>query len=127
MQTVTLTGGSNTIDLGTLREGDANDDNFIMMIDFSILAATFGVCEGTDGFDERADGGGDGCILITDFSLLASNFGLGKVGRVRRKDLLAKPPPQSWGGLRGGVMWQFSLRPLRHLLSRGMSLMSRFA
>jgi hypothetical protein len=77
VQTVTLAGGSNTTYLGVLREGDANDDNFIIMIDFSILAATFGVCEGTDGYDERADGGGDGCILMIDFSLLASNFGQG--------------------------------------------------
>jgi hypothetical protein len=75
VQTVTLAGGGNTIDLGTLREGDANDDNFTMIIDFSILAATFGICEGDEGADSRADGGGDGCIAIIDFSLLASNFG----------------------------------------------------
>jgi hypothetical protein len=74
-QTITLSAGSNTIDLGILREGDANDDNLITIVDFSILAATFALCEGDDGYDARADFNGDGCILITDFSLLASNFG----------------------------------------------------
>jgi hypothetical protein len=77
VQTVTLGAGSNTIDLGILREGDANDDNFVTIIDFSILAATFAVCEGTDGYDERADFNGDSCVTILDFSLLASNFGQG--------------------------------------------------
>jgi hypothetical protein len=75
VQTVTLVGGTNTIDLGTLREGDANDDNFITILDFSILAAAFGKCEGSSGYDERADFNGDGCVTILDFSLLASNFG----------------------------------------------------
>jgi hypothetical protein len=59
-----------------LREGDANDDNFITIIDFSILAATFGVCEGSGGYDARADFNGDGCIAILDFSLLVWNIGV---------------------------------------------------
>jgi hypothetical protein len=74
-QTITLVGGSNDVDCGTLREGDANNNNVINILDFSILAGTFGKCEGDNGYDERADEGGDGCVNILDFSLLASNFG----------------------------------------------------
>jgi uncharacterized repeat protein (TIGR01451 family) len=76
-QVVTLTIGNNTVDFGILREGDANDDNFVTLLDFSILASTFGICEGTLGYDDRADFNEDGCITLTDFSLLATNFGEG--------------------------------------------------
>jgi hypothetical protein len=65
------------VDFGILREGDANDDNFVTLLDFSILASTFGICEGTLGYDDRADFNEDGCITLTDFSLLATNFGEG--------------------------------------------------
>jgi hypothetical protein len=75
VQTVTLAAGSNTIDFGTLREGDANDDNAVTLLDFSILATTFGKCEGSTGFDGRADFNEDDCIALLDFSLLASHFG----------------------------------------------------
>jgi hypothetical protein len=81
MQVVTLESGDNTIEFGTLREGDANNDNFVTILDFSILAAAFGTCDGDANFDARADFNGDGCILIIDFSLLASNFAEGGEGQ----------------------------------------------
>jgi hypothetical protein len=80
MQTVTLA-GSNTQDFGTLLEGDANNDNQVILVDFSILAGSFGKCEGTTGFDGRADFNEDDCITLTDFSLLATNFGQGGQGQ----------------------------------------------
>ena len=73
--TVDLQAGNNSLDMGTLREGDANNDNVVTILDFSMLASTFGKCEGDDGYDEQADFNGDGCVTILDFSLLASNFG----------------------------------------------------
>jgi hypothetical protein len=73
-QNVTVVAGINNLNLGTLREGDANNDNAINLLDFSSLASTFAKCEGTAGFDERADFNEDGCINLLDFSLLASNF-----------------------------------------------------
>jgi hypothetical protein len=79
--TVTLAGGNNVIDLGTLREGDANNDNFVTLLDFSILASTFGKCQGTTGYDDRADFNEDQCVSLLDFSLLASNFG--QAGQMR--------------------------------------------
>ncbi len=74
---VTLTTGSNNVDFGTLREGDADNSNFVNMIDFSILASTFGIGEGSPDFDGRADFDESGFVNMIDFSLLATNFGQG--------------------------------------------------
>jgi hypothetical protein len=68
---VALVAGSNTIDFGTLVEGDANDDNVVNIKDFSILAAGF-----YPAYDARADFDEDGYVNISDFSLLVTNFGL---------------------------------------------------
>jgi parallel beta-helix repeat protein len=72
---VSLTPGGNLVNVGTLLEGDANDDNCVTILDFSKLAGTFGKCEGDSGFDSQADFNQDGCVTILDFSLLAANFG----------------------------------------------------
>jgi hypothetical protein len=72
---VTLNGGANTVDLGTLREGDANNDNRVSLLDFSILAGTFQKCQGDPGYSDAADFNEDQCVTLLDFSLLASNFG----------------------------------------------------
>ena len=74
-QSVTLAEGPNPVDFGTLREGDANDDNCVTLLDFSILVTTFGKCTGDGGFDARADFDLSGCVVLVDFSLLSSNFG----------------------------------------------------
>ncbi|MBK8024275.1 MAG: hypothetical protein IPK19_23295 [Chloroflexi bacterium] len=74
-QTVALAAGDNSIVMGLLREGDANGDNVVNIMDFSILAASFGTTSGQAGYDERADFHEDNLINIQDFSLLASNFG----------------------------------------------------
>jgi dockerin type I repeat protein len=66
--------GTNVLDFGTLREGDANNDNCVALLDFSILATTFQLCTADPGFDGRADFNQDGCVTNLDFSLLASNF-----------------------------------------------------
>jgi hypothetical protein len=71
---VTLTNGANIANLGVLREGDANDDNIVNILDFSLLASTFGKCQGTAGYDDRPDFNEDDCVTILDFSLLATNF-----------------------------------------------------
>jgi hypothetical protein len=72
---VTLVDGSNIVNFGTLREGDANNDNCVLLVDFSILVSTFGKCTGNAGFDGSADFDGSGCVVLVDFSLLATNFG----------------------------------------------------
>ena len=72
---VTLVEGDNNLDCGTLFEGDANDDNFVILSDFGILANTFGTCEGAANYDACADFNGDGCVILNDFGLLSNNFG----------------------------------------------------
>jgi hypothetical protein len=73
-QSVTLVGGSNIVNFGTLREGDANNDNCVLLVDFSILVSTFSKCTGDAGFDARADFDLTGCVVLLDFSLLATDF-----------------------------------------------------
>jgi hypothetical protein len=67
---VVLVTGTNAVDFGALREGDANNDDFITIVDFSVLAAGF-----FPAYDARADFNQDGYVNINDFSLLALNFG----------------------------------------------------
>jgi hypothetical protein len=66
----------NPVDVGVLLEGDADDNNCVALVDFSILVSTFGKCNGQPGFDSRADFNQDGCVMLQDFSLLVTNFGL---------------------------------------------------
>jgi len=71
---VTLVPDGNALDFGTLREGDANNDNYVSLIDFSILATTYDKGSGQAGFDPRADFNENDWIEIADFSLLATNY-----------------------------------------------------
>jgi hypothetical protein len=74
---VALTGGQTTaVEMGLMRAGDANNDNLVSVVDFSILRNTFGLGIGTPGYDDRADFNGDQVVTVQDFSLLRSNFGL---------------------------------------------------
>ncbi|MCD6520811.1 MAG: DNRLRE domain-containing protein, partial [Anaerolineae bacterium] len=72
---ISVTVNTPDMDMGTLYEGDANLDNKVNILDFSILASAYGTNEGELGFDPRADFNGDGKVNILDFSLLASNYG----------------------------------------------------
>jgi len=67
---VLLVHGTNSLDFGTLLEGDANDNNCVNITDFSILTNSF-----VPGYDAHADFNQDGLVNITDFSLLKGNFG----------------------------------------------------
>jgi len=71
---VTLVSGDNSVNVDLLLEGDANDDNCVTILDFSILASTFGLGTGEPGFDPSADFNQDTSVTILDFSLLAANF-----------------------------------------------------
>jgi hypothetical protein len=66
---VTLAPGANVVSFGTLKEGDANDDNCVTFADFEILADAF-----WPGYDPRADFNQDGVVNILDFSMLRENF-----------------------------------------------------
>lgn len=90
--TVTLTAGTNTANFGTLREGDANNDNRVTLTDFSILAASFNRTQGAAGYDARADFNGDNAVSLADFSMLASSF------NALGADPLGPLPPEPGGG-----------------------------
>lgn len=72
---IPIASGNSSRFMGDLKGGDSNNSNSINILDFSILAATFGKSSGQAGYDARADFNGDGSITILDFSILASNFG----------------------------------------------------
>ena len=76
VQTVTLAAGANSVYMGILPMGDANDDNFVTLLDFSLLASTFNT-DVSETLDGRADFNGDGFVTLLDFSILASNFNTG--------------------------------------------------
>ncbi len=71
---VTISSGTNAIDVGELLAGDANNDNVVSALDFSILATSFNLTMGDTNYDDRADFTGDGNVSALDFSLLATNF-----------------------------------------------------
>ena len=99
----TLSEGSNVIDFGSLPEGDANDDNTVTIVDFSILSTTFNRSVGDAGYDGRADFNEDNIITISDFSLLSTNFGMSgyEVSASSYDDLIA-----SQGGRFVGTPYQ---------------------
>jgi hypothetical protein len=63
-----------TIDIGTLREGDADGDNRVRIFDFAILRAAYFTKAGDPTFDPRADFDEDRRIRISDFALLRGNY-----------------------------------------------------
>jgi hypothetical protein len=72
---VTLTGAQVTnVEMGLMLVGDANDDNVVSSIDFSILRGTWNKVLGDPGFDPRADFTRDNVISALDFSLLRNNY-----------------------------------------------------
>ena len=74
VETVTVVAGTNSVDFGEAPAGDANGDNLVSLLDFSVLASTFNLASGDAGYDGRADFNGDGLVSLLDFSLLATNF-----------------------------------------------------
>jgi parallel beta-helix repeat protein len=63
-----------TVNFGTLRAGDVDNNNQVTLADFSALSATMNLRSGQPGFNALGDLNGDGGVSLVDFSLLASNF-----------------------------------------------------
>jgi len=72
---VVIAAPSSEVDLGTLLEGNANDNNIVNIADFGILASAYGKNAGEDGYDAQADFDRNGIVNIADFGLLAANYG----------------------------------------------------
>ncbi len=66
--------GPMTINMGTLLEGDASNDNWVKAIDFSILRPSYWKQQGQSGFDGRADFDENDWVNAADFSLLRTNY-----------------------------------------------------
>lgn len=64
------------LEVGTLRAGDATNDNCVRVADFAILKNTFAKSHNDPGFDPRADFNADDQVSIVDFNLLKAAFGL---------------------------------------------------
>ncbi|MDH7489745.1 MAG: SdrD B-like domain-containing protein, partial [Anaerolineae bacterium] len=71
---VTLAPGINALNLGTLKEGDATQDNVVDVTDFARLKASFFKSKGEAGYDNLVDFNEDGTVDVTDFALLRSSF-----------------------------------------------------
>lgn len=65
---ISISTGLNTLDLGEFNGGDADGNNRVEAIDFSLLASVFNTATSI------ADFNGDGIVSALDFSILASNF-----------------------------------------------------
>ena len=61
------------INMGQLLEGDANDNDAVSIVDFSILRTTYG--QSCPPCNKSADFNEDNVISILDFSLLRNNYG----------------------------------------------------
>jgi hypothetical protein len=68
--------GTGSAELGTLKAGDADNNNVITVGDFMIVRATFGKAVGDPGYDERADFNYDDRVNIQDVNLMRNNMGL---------------------------------------------------
>jgi hypothetical protein len=73
-------GGSASVDFGTLRTGDADQNDQVDIVDFSLLRASFSTltsCALANPSQATcADFDASGQVDIVDFSLLRANFGL---------------------------------------------------
>jgi len=63
------------VDFGTTREGDADGNDAVIAIDFSLLAGAFGSIPGDPNWNANCDFDRNDAITATDFSLLAGSFG----------------------------------------------------
>lgn len=69
-----LVAGGNSIDFGTLLEGDVNNDNFVTLSDLSLLINSYNKTLGDLGYDGRADLNNDNFVTLSDLSILINNY-----------------------------------------------------
>jgi hypothetical protein len=74
LSAATLTSGLNGLQMETLLEGDANNDNRVDSRDISLLTAAYGKGQGQPGFDPRADFNEDDEVNAQDLALLQPNL-----------------------------------------------------
>jgi hypothetical protein len=70
----TLVSGVNPINMGELKEGDANNDDTVNSSDFLLLRGSYFKSSGQPGFVDGADFNEDDVVNSSDFLLLRSNY-----------------------------------------------------
>lgn len=71
---IVISAANTSLDLGTLLEGDANQDNMVNFNDYTILSKSWLVSESQPDYDIRTDFDRNGLTNTADLSLLASNW-----------------------------------------------------
>jgi len=75
--TVSVSGGAATVlDPIAMFAGDLNNDGSIGIADFTLMAASFGLSLGDDGYNSLADINGDNTVNIFDLTILGAHFGI---------------------------------------------------
>jgi hypothetical protein len=65
------------VDMGSFINGDINGDNYINILDASVLNGSYGLTTGSASFNTTADLNCDGMVNILDASILNANYGTG--------------------------------------------------
>jgi len=72
---VTLTAGNTTVvDFGTIREGDANNNDYVVMADLSLLLQAWNTHAGAPAYSVHYDFNRDGYVTMADLSLMLPNW-----------------------------------------------------
>ena len=77
LDSVTIPSGgasTDTLDFGTLSEGDADNDNMVVSADFFILRSTYNKALGDPGYDARGDFSENDVVTSADFFLLQAQY-----------------------------------------------------
>jgi len=73
-RSVVISAPSTSVDLGTLLEGNANQDNIVNLDDYAILSRCWLSSQSRAEYDARTDFNRDGLINVTDLCLLTANW-----------------------------------------------------
>ena len=71
-----IVSGTNSLDVNSLIPGDLNGDNFVNLLDISVINAAFGSTAGDSNYNPIADLNCDGLVNVLDVSVLNTSFGL---------------------------------------------------
>ena len=72
---VEIVAGNNSVDFGTLLEGDANNDDVINVLDMILVGQAMGAAHGDSNWNDDCDFNRDGIVDENDMALLQANFG----------------------------------------------------
>jgi hypothetical protein len=74
---VIVSGTPTSVDFGTLREGDANNDDAISLADYALLYTAYGStpCPCDANWNDNCDFNRNGAVELGDYALLYTNYG----------------------------------------------------